>query len=874
MKATAALRRSSSTIEPLEARIAPATLFAVTDQNHLLRFDSSTPGTIDLDVAITGLQPNENIHGIDFRPATGQLIALGVENTAGTDTGRLYGIDFATGAATQIGTTPFSTTLTDGASYGFDVNPVADRLRVTNSADQNFRINPTTGAISGVDTALAFAAGDTNFGDNPSVLASAYTNNFAGTPVTTLFGIDTLNDVLVRQGGVDSNPSPNGGVLTTIGALGVDATDASFDIANATGAAFAALTVGGSTGLFTINLTTGAATLVGAVGTGAALHGFSVALPSVKLVNATTATYTDIDGDFVTVKTSKGVLSATDFSFATLATGRAKLTQITLSDDGTEFAGANIAITVKKGPLGDGLANVGRIEATGLDLGTVTIAGDLGVIDVGDANTAATSPALKLLSVRSMGRYGSLTGAALDLTSDINGPLGALKVAGDVKDVFINVSGTIGPVTIGGSLIGGGPPNSGRISSTGDMGAVKIGHDVQGGTGSTSGFIDNGGKLTSITIGGSLIGGAGSNSGGILSGGDMGAVKIGRNVLGGSGGDSGLIRTLGKLTSVTIGGSLIGGAGTNSGEILSSGDMGAVKIGHDVLGGSGFISGLINGFAKVAGVTIGGSLIGGTNSISGQIRSAELGAVKIGFDLVGGSITGVAALDNSGGIVSAGRIASVTIGGSIISGIDTSSGALTSSANIRAGNDLGSLTVKGGIIGNSTSQVVISARGQEFPSSGVDLAIGKISIGSRVEFATILAGYDIFLAALNADAQIGAVKVGGDWVASNLVAGVQNLGADNAVGGSGANADNVNFGDSRDNLIAGGSANIVARIASIAIKGIVIGSTTVADHFGFTAGQIGSFKAGTIAAPLTSAPAADAPFELSLLTADTTIREV
>ena len=37
---------------------------------------------------------------------------------------------------------------------------------------------------------------------------------------------------------------------------------------------------------------------------------------------------------------------------------------------------------------------------------------------------------------------------------------------------------------------------------------------------------------------------------------------------------------------MTIGGSLIGGSGMSSGEIISSGDMGAVKIGHDVQGGS------------------------------------------------------------------------------------------------------------------------------------------------------------------------------------------------------------------------------------------------------------------------------------------------
>ena len=314
---------------------------------------------------------------------------------------------------------------------------------------------------------------------------------------------------------------------------------------------------------------------------------------------------------------------------------------------------------------------------------------------------------------------------------------------------------------------------------------------------------------------------------------------------------------------MSIGGSLIGSSGGNSGQITSTGDLGAVKIGHDVQGGSGFISGLINSSGKLAGVSIGGSLIGGSSQFTGEIRCADLGAVKIGHDLTGGSITGAALLGSSGVIQSFfGRISSVTIGGSIVSGIDDSSGALTFNATIRAANDIGSLTVKGSLIGHGNtgtgaSPVVISARGQAVPGATTDLAIGKISIGGRVEFANILAGYDIDLNALNGDAQIGAVKVGGDWAASNLVAGAKNLGADNAAGGSGANADNVNFGDSHDVSIGPGSLGIIATIASITIKGQVFGtpnSFSTTDHFGFVAQKIGAVKIGGNAIVLAAGP--------------------
>src|SRR5262249_41486570 len=93
--------------------------------------------------------------------------------------------------------------------------------------------------------------------------------NFATTPTTTLFGIDFTNSVLVRIGGVNGSPSPNGGVLTTIGGLGVTLGDTTigFDITS-TNTALAILTVGGTTSLYSINLSNGAATSIGAVGTG------------------------------------------------------------------------------------------------------------------------------------------------------------------------------------------------------------------------------------------------------------------------------------------------------------------------------------------------------------------------------------------------------------------------------------------------------------------------------------------------------------------------------------------------------------------------------------------------------------------------------
>ena len=232
------------------------TIYAITNSN-LLRFDSATPGTINSTTPITGLQVAESILAIDFRPATGQLYGIG-------STGQLYTIDTTTAAATPVGG-PFAA----GAAFetSMDFNPTVDRIRVVSGADENFRLNPDTGSVVATDTNLAYDAGDTNAGANPNVLAIGYTNNFAGAGTTTLFGIDNTLNTLIRQGGVDGTPSPNGGVLFTIGPTGaVSAFNRVGLDVGPSGTAFAYLeAAGGVPQLYTIDLATGAATLLGAI---------------------------------------------------------------------------------------------------------------------------------------------------------------------------------------------------------------------------------------------------------------------------------------------------------------------------------------------------------------------------------------------------------------------------------------------------------------------------------------------------------------------------------------------------------------------------------------------------------------------------------
>jgi hypothetical protein len=575
-----------------------------------------------------------------------------------------------------------------------------------------------------------------------------------------------------------------------------------------------------------------------------------------RIAPAAVFTFKDVDFDDVTIRTSKGT-NAQLAAIVTLAASGAgqQLQKIDFSTDAATFAGTDLTITARRAGagIGDGLVNVGAIDATGanggtaLDLGAISIRGDLGQVDAGDAVLATA--AIKKLGVRSMGEFGiSTQGAGADLESTIDGALGALSVAGNVRDVFIRTTGAaagkIGAVTIGGSLIGGAANSSGAIISAGAMGPVKIAGNIEGGAGQASGYLRSLGTLASITIGGSLIGGANNQESGYITG-DLatGAVKIGGDVRGGAANGAGSIFCGGNVASISIGGSLVGGSGNNTGRIGTSMDLGPVKIGGSVIGGTGNLSGIILGLG------------------------AKVGPVSIGGDLRGGSISGTASLTNSGVILSLGRLAAVTIGGSIIAGANTGSGTLENSGAIAAGSDIGALTVNGSIIGNALTHVRITAVGEVAPLK-TDLAFRSISVGGRVEFADILAGYNASTTPLgvNADAQIGKVVVG-DWIASNLVAGVASV--------------TLLFGDGDDTRLSGvgvrDATALVSKIASFTIKNSARGTLGGGDHFGIVAQEIGKFSlAGTGIPQLLAGPGNDLPpFDFAIgATGDLRLREV
>ena len=233
--------------------------YAIDGSNNLLVFNPMSPGLITKTIA--GLQGGETLLGIDQRPVSGQLYALGSSS-------RLYTIAVtATNSWSAVAVGMPGLFTLSGTDFGFDFNPVPDRIRVVSNTGQNLRLNPIDGTLTMADMPL-------NPG-TPNVTAAAYTNNFAGTATTTLYDID------IRPGGavlLTQNP-PNNGTLVNVGPLGVDAESANgFDIGGMSNMAYALLRSGGLTKVYTVNLTTGAAT-AGAVLPGSpTVRGFALGL--------------------------------------------------------------------------------------------------------------------------------------------------------------------------------------------------------------------------------------------------------------------------------------------------------------------------------------------------------------------------------------------------------------------------------------------------------------------------------------------------------------------------------------------------------------------------------------------------------------------
>lgn len=350
------------------------------------------------------------------------------------------------------------------------------------------------------------------------------------------------------------------------------------------------------------------------------------------------------------------------------------------------------------------------------------------------------------------------------------------------------------------SLVGDAADNAGIefIDLTGATGKTKLSISVKsksGGDGLVNvGAIDASGlTLKSVKIKG-----------------DLGKIDIGDGVEGS--------RAIGKLAVNSIGagaaprafanGGVESGAGVGAApESNIAGSIGVLSVKIDVKG----VLNVTGGLADDAG-------------LSGSVVKA------IGKVAIGGNIDGSAGGETAGLLRVRGDIGSVKVKGSVMGGADLS--------GIVAGGSIGKIKVGGSVTSPDPDMpVTISALGAIGASSAKEAtALKSVKVGGDVLNAEILAGFRRNGVAANADAGIGKIIVDGNWTASSVAAGVEDVTGD----GYGVN----------DALIAGGSSSILSRIAKIAILGAATGSDAAGDHYGITAEQIGELKQGRARQPL------------------------
>jgi Domain of unknown function (DUF4394) len=166
-------------------------MVALAPGDQLVRFDHATPGNPSAPVAVAGLQGSEDLLGIDFRPATGQLYGVAT-------TGRVYVIDPATGASTAVGTPGFTPA---GNTFGVDFDPTADRLRIVSDDEQHVVIHPATGAVEREFTNPA----DSNVGGLAHGAGALHVIDYSA---LQLFRMDGGSGVLTPVGPLTANPGP------------------------------------------------------------------------------------------------------------------------------------------------------------------------------------------------------------------------------------------------------------------------------------------------------------------------------------------------------------------------------------------------------------------------------------------------------------------------------------------------------------------------------------------------------------------------------------------------------------------------------------------------------------------------------------------
>lgn len=184
----------------------------LTTNQRLVRFAVDAPQRTQRIGAVSGLQGDTALIGIDYRVQNNLLYGVG-------NAGGVYTLSETNAAATKVSQL---TVALAGTSFGVDFNPAADRLRVISDTGQNLRHDVNLG-VTTVDLILTYPPATTAAA---GLTGAAYSNNdLDPNTATTLYDLDTnLNQLAIQS-------PANNGTLAATGLLTVDAgPSAGFDI--------------------------------------------------------------------------------------------------------------------------------------------------------------------------------------------------------------------------------------------------------------------------------------------------------------------------------------------------------------------------------------------------------------------------------------------------------------------------------------------------------------------------------------------------------------------------------------------------------------------------------------------------------------------
>ncbi len=512
-----------------------------------------------------------------------------------------------------------------------------------------------------------------------------------------------------------------------------------------------------------------------------------IAPAAVVTVVGRTATWTDFDGDKVTLKWTTGNAPA----FVSDPVGVPDGVVVKRINFDASHNGAGVSLTVKAAGGGDGRIDLGQIDAAGFALSSwssprATIA----EIDAGDGRSSFKTFVSGGIGVHAVGLF---TGSGGDGTSTIAGSVGTFTVNGDIGATRLQINAPAGA------------------------------------------------KLSKVDVKGSLLGTAAGIVGpsGVLevNADEVGAINIGGAIIGGKTGGSGVLQNFTKVGAITIKGGIIGGDSVGSG-LVTLADVKKLSVGGNLQGGTVGVAGRISG-NSVESLTLGGSIIGGPVGDTATIAFASAKTI-----LIKGSVIGTPKIDGTTNALSAvvfisGEAGSVTVGGDLIGGSNDAGVNISYNGALIFGGNVKAITIKGSILGTDGLPAAILARGTTPGADGNFNAIGKLTIGGNVTLAYIAAGHGLDSGAVglrvgtaeNSDAGIGSVSVGGSWLHSSLTAGISDTGSTGV--------------DGSDTLAAAlGDVARQARIGPIVIKGDVLDNGAFAGTSGFAAEKIAKLTVG------------------------------